>query len=113
MSGGSNDLIQRITNMQKRKLCIFVSGLLLMTSGLAMATPVVVDFDAALVSANQDPATCDGNGNGNGDPNGILDSDELAVLSWRVGPPRDRALIAYAPRPFQKKFYPLPPAEPA
>ncbi len=82
MSGGSNDLIQRITNMQKRKLCIFVSGLLLMTSGLAMATPVVVDFDAALVSANQDPATCDGNGNGNGDPNGILDSDELAVLSW-------------------------------
>ena len=41
---------------------------------------VVVDFDAALRGLKFDPATTDGNGDA-GQPNGILDADEMALVA--------------------------------
>jgi hypothetical protein len=49
---------------------------------LAFAVATVVDFDAALQGAGLNPATTDGNGDAAGAPNGILDSDELALEAY-------------------------------
>jgi hypothetical protein len=91
--------------MIKKLVFVVACGALTLCSGLALAGPLAVNFDAALgdptpAGANLNLFTTDGNGNGNGDPNGILDSDELAVLSWILAdasrPHHDAAHTAYA-----------------
>ena len=58
-------------------------GAALLVAGFAAATsPVAVDYDTILSGAGLNPASTDGNGDGSGNPNGILDSDELALVSW-------------------------------
>ncbi len=68
--------------MLKKTLYSVAIGLLVMSCGLAYATPLVVDFDTAMLTANLNPNSTDGNGDASGAANGILDSDELAVLAW-------------------------------
>jgi hypothetical protein len=91
--------------MLTKKAFVYVFGALLVSSGLAVAVPLAVNFDAALGDLAPNGAglnlfTTDGNGNGNGDPNGILDSDELAVLSWILAdvsrPHHDAVHTAYS-----------------
>jgi hypothetical protein len=68
--------------MLTNRLFLVTVGALLICCGVAAATPLVEDFDAVLTGAGLNPASTDGNGNAGGDANGILDSDELAVMSW-------------------------------
>lgn len=91
--------------MIKKLVFVVACGALMLCSGLASAGPLAVNFDAALGDpvpngANLNLFTTDGNGNANGDPNGILDSDELAVLSWILAdasrPHHDAVHTAYS-----------------
>ena len=68
--------------MTIKKLFFAALGAVLLCSGVAGATAVTVDYDAAISATGGDPTTRDGNGDASGNPNGILDGDELALVSW-------------------------------
>lgn len=56
-------------------------------SALAAGAPIAVDFDAALRGVRFDPAKADGNLDATGKANGLLDSDEMALVAQILSTP--------------------------
>jgi len=56
-------------------------------SALAAGAPIAVDFDAAMRGVRFDPAKADGNLDATGKANGLLDSDEMALVAQLLSSP--------------------------
>ncbi len=61
-----------------KPICVIA---MLLFSGSTFAAPVEVDFTAAILGVNFNPATLDGNGAERGVGNGMPDATEMALIS--------------------------------